>query len=192
MYRYMFIYCGTTCPVAGGAVRVGEEVIRLNAPCCVVRVFGIHVCGRCRVKHIHAPIQIDIVDQLVHVFVPVHKARLSCLGEFAEGRDLQAKCVPQQGVGVGEVGSHGEHDIIAAGEAIEALCLLHEMLHAVTHIRLHQAHIVLQQEFLCVRNVLLSMDHNDSCSSPVSWVVSAQDLTCALPGPVRPTGPTHN
>jgi len=59
-----------TGPVACGAVRIGEEVVGLQRPGVVEGVLGVHVRLGRGVQGVHAAVQVDVVDQLVHVLVP--------------------------------------------------------------------------------------------------------------------------
>ena len=52
-------------------------------------------------------------------------------------------CSPGPGIGVGEVGAHGQHDVIAPRLVGNPLALEHKGIHALVHIHLLQASVVL-------------------------------------------------
>ena len=108
-----------TCPVTHWAVSIWEEIIGLERPRVVVGVLCSHVLGWSGIEGVDAAILIEVVDQLVHVFVVL------------VGRDPL------------EVGAKGNQDVIPVGDTSQVLGRANKVIYSVLDVVVIQAPVIL-------------------------------------------------
>ena len=62
--------CPITCPIAGLAICIREEIIRFQGPLEILRVLGLDILLRAGVESVDSTVLIHIVDQLVQILEP--------------------------------------------------------------------------------------------------------------------------